>query len=614
MKRDITRRDFLSGTSIAIGAAFLPHRLGALGSLPPEFGLGQEYYPPALTGLRGSHDGSWETMHARVSGRSWPVGRPEEQYDLVVVGGGISGLSAAYFYRQANPGARVLILDNHDDFGGHAKRNEFSHRGGTRIGYGGTESIDTPSAYSEVSRQLLEDIGIEIARFYGYFDQELYSRYGLNHSIMFDEETYGERKLARGYGSLPWEEFAAQTPMNDRAKADLVRVFTEQKDYLPGMTYDEKSALLSRISYLDYLRDYAEVDEQVLGIYRQWFRSFYGLGSKDVPALIVSEYGDGGGLPGLSHTMPRVGDRGDEPYIFHFPDGNASVARLLVRAMIPEAVPGSTMEDVVTSRVDYSLLDRDGASVRIRLNSTVVDARHTADEGAVDVTFVHAGSAHTVRGGTCILACYNSAIPYIAPELSDAQKEGLAYNVKVPLTYTKVLISNWQSFVDLGVSYVYFTNDFYKQIELDYPVSMGDYAFGATPDQPMVVHLCNVPYFDDIEGPEQWREGRRMLLSTPFATFEYHVRDQMDAALSAGGFDADRDIEAITVNRWPHGYSYNPSYLWEPDWPVEEETPWVIGRQRHGRIAIANSDAGARSNTDSAIKEAYRAVQELQQV
>ncbi len=611
MNDKITRRDFLNGTQIALGATLLSPWTELFGAAPSEFALGPDYYPPALTGLRGSHDGAWETMHARVAGKTWPVGKPQERYDLVIVGAGISGLAAAFFYREANPGARILLLDNHDDFGGHAKRNEFAFGEQTRIGYGGTEAIDTPSGYSAVSRQLLKDIGIETERFYKYFDQDLYSKYGLSHSIMFDEPTYGQRKLARGYGSLPWDEFAAQTPMTDRAKADLVRVFTEKKDYLAGMSYDEKYALLSKTSYLDFLRDYAKVDEQVLGIYRQWFRSFYGLGSKDVPALIVSEYGDGGGLPGLTHTMPRVGDRGDEPYIFHFPDGNASVARLLVRALLPDAVPGSTMEDVVTARVDYSMLDREDSDVRIRLNSTVVNAQHTADDGAVDVTFVHQGNPHTVRADTCILACYNSAIPYLVPELPEKQKKGLAYNVKVPLTYTKVLIRNWRSFVDLGVSYVYFTNDFYKQVELAYPVSLGAYEFGSTPDEPMIVHLCNVPYFDDIDGPEQWRQGRRVLLSRPFSTFEHHVKDQMDAALAGGGFDADRDIEAITVNRWPHGYSYNPYFLWEPDWPVEADKPWVIGRQTFGRMAIANSDAGASSDTNSAIAEAYRAVHEL---
>lgn len=614
MSKRITRRDFLNGTPVAIGASLLTPWAEVFGAAGSPFELPPGYYPPALTGLRGSHDGSWETMHARVSGATWASDAPIESYDLVVVGAGISGLSAAHFYRKKHPDARVLVLDNHDDFGGHAKRNEFDADGETRIGYGGTESIDTPSAYSEVSRQLLVDIGVDVERFYDYFHQDLYSSMGLGHSIMFDEETYGERKLVPGYGSRPWEEFAADTPMTDSAKADLVRVFTEERDYLPDLTYEEKYDLLSSISYLDFLRDHAKVDEQVLGIYRQWFRSFYGLGSKDVPALSVSEYGDGGGLPGLAHTMPRVGTRGDEPYIFHFPDGNASVARLVVRSLLPEAVPGRTMEDVVTSRVDYSMLDREDAPVRIRLNSTVVEARHTANAGAVDVTFVNDGKPFTVRGKHVVMACYNSAIPYICPELPDEQKDGLAYNVKVPLTYTKVLIRNWESFANLGISYVYFTNDFYKQIELDYPVSLGAYDASLKPEDPMIVHLCNVPYFDDIDGPEQWRAGRRQLLTTTFDTFEHHVRDQMDAALSAGGFDAEKDIEAITVNRWPHGYSYNPKYLWEPDWPDPQATPWVVGRQRYGRIAIANSDAGAASNTNSAITQAHRAVADLKEV
>jgi len=611
MKKQITRRDFLNGTQVAIGASLLTPWSEVFGATGSPFALPNDYYPPALTGLRGSHDGSWETMHARVSGKTWPAAKAAEEYDLVVVGAGISGLAAAHFYRSEHPDARILILDNHDDFGGHAKRNEFDSDGGTRIGYGGTEAIDTPSSYSGVARQLLEDVGIDMERFYDYFDQDLYASMGLSHSIMFDEPTYGERKLVTGYGSRPWEEFAADTPMSDAAKADLVRVFSEEKDYLPGMSYDEKYALLSKISYLDFLRDHAKVDAEVLGIYRQWFRSFYGLGSKDVPAILVSEYGDGGGLPGLSHTMPRVGSRGDEPYIFHFPDGNASIARLIVRSMLPEAVPGSTMEDVVTARVNYSMLDRDDAPVRIRLNSTVVNAQHAANAEAVDVTFVHDGEAYTVRGSKCIMACYNTAIPYLCPEMPEEQKEGLAYNVKVPLTYTKVLINNWQSFVDLGVSYVYFTNDFYKQIELDYPVSMGRYDFSSKPEEPMIVHLCNVPYFDDIDGPEQWRAGRRELLATPFSKFEHHVRDQMDAALGGGGFDAERDIEAITVNRWPHGYSYNPKYIWEPEWPDEASQPWVIGRQRYGRIAVANSDAGASSDTNSAITHGHRAVQDL---
>ncbi len=166
MKSKVTRRDFLNGTQVVIGTSLLSPWADVFGADPETFALGPNYYPPARTGLRGSHDGSWETMHARVSGATWARTSAEEEYDLVVVGGGISGLSAAHFYRQARPGAKILILDNHDDFGGHAKRNEFEVNGETRIAYGGTESIDTPSSYSETSKDLFSDIGISVQRFY----------------------------------------------------------------------------------------------------------------------------------------------------------------------------------------------------------------------------------------------------------------------------------------------------------------------------------------------------------------------------------------------------------------------------------------------------------------
>ncbi len=610
MKDKVTRRDFLNGTSVAIGASLLSPWTDVFGREESKFALPGNYYPPAKTGLRGSHDGSWETMHARVSGKSWPASAPEGEFDLVIVGGGLSGLSAAHFYRQEKPDARILILDNHDDFGGHAKRNEFTIGGRTRIGYGGTESIDTPSGYTNVSKDLLSDIGVDVQRFYDYFDQDLYSSMGLSYAIAYDSATYGQRKLVPGYGSLPWQEFAAATPMNERARADLVRAFTDPRDYLPGMSRDEKRKLLSKISYREFLRDYIKVDEQLLEMYQRWGMSYWCVGMDEVPAIAVQGYTDGGGIPGLEHTMPRVGDRGDEPYIFHFPDGNASVARLLVRSLVPGSLPGETMEDCVTARLDYSALDRDDHRVRIRLNSTVVNTMHTADESAVDVTYVHGGDTHTVRAKKCILACYNSTVPYICPELPAEQKRGLAHNVKVPLTYTKVLIPNWRAFAELGIRYVYYTNDFYKQVELDYPVSIGDYHFSDSPDGPMVLHMCYVPYFEDIKGPEQWRAGRRTLLTTPFSVFEEHVRDQLDQALSGAGFDAERDIEAITVNRWAHGYSYGPGRTWEPEYASEDDKPWVKGRQPFGRITIANSDAGAAANTDSAISHAHRAVQE----
>ena len=579
-----------------------------LGSANSEFSLADDYYPPSLTGLRGSHDGSWEVMHSRVLGKKWPTTSYEEKYDLAVVGAGISGLTAAYHYQKKHPQAKILVIDNHDDFGGHAKRNEFNINGEMRIGYGGTEAIDTPSSYSSEAKELIKEIGIDVEKFYEAYDQSLYSSMDLGKGIVFDNQSFSEQKLVTGYNKIPWEEFAANSPMNEKAKSDLVRLWTEKKDYLPVLSDEEKHNLLSKVSYYDFLKDYVKVDQQVLEMFRRWGMSFWVVGIDEVPATSIQSYD--GGMPGLNQTLKRSGYRGDEPYIFHFPDGNASVARLLVRKLIPEAVPGSSMEDVVLAKVNYALLDKNSLT-RIRLNSTVVNVSHNQDSSAVDLTYVRNYQAHTIRAEKCILACYNSAIPYLCSELPKKQVEGLKYNIKVPLTYTKVMIPNWRAFAELGLDFVYYTNDFFKQVELDYPVSIGGYKFNKSPNDPMVLHMCHSHHSIDIKGPDQWKEGRRRLLSTPFSVFEDHVKSHLDQALGKAGFDAGKDITAITVNRWPHGYSYSNDLLWEPDWPSEESKPWVIGRQQFGRIAIANSDAGASADTNSAITHGIRAANEM---
>jgi len=611
MKKNITRRDFLNGTQIAIGAAVSGSLLSpwteTFGSAK-SFSLGNNYYPPAKTGLRGSHDGSWEVMHARVMGTDWQVEEADAEYDLVIVGAGISGLSSAYFYLEKHPDSKILILDNHDDFGGHAKRNEFEHDGDIRIGYGGTEAIDSPSSYPPEALQLLKDLGIDLDKFYGAFQQDLYSSRGMGFSIVFDQENFGETKHVTGYGEKSWPEFAKEAPLTDKARADFIRIQTAEVDYLPGVTTEEKFEILSKTGYSAYLRNYCKVDEQVINIYQHWGMSFWCVDMEEVPTTAVQYYD--GGIPGLDHTLPMRAGRGDDPYIFHFPDGNASIARLLVRKLIPQAMPGSTMEDVVTARADYSQLDKTHRNINIRLNSTVVHSLNTADGKDVDITYVNNGRAHKVRAKKCVMACYNSAIAYICPEMPEKQKQGLAFNVKIPLVYTKVLISNWHAFDKLKTSFIYFTGGFYKQAELAYPVSLGGYKRSQTPDEPMIVHMCHVPLFKELKGPEQWRAGRRQILSTSFEEFEKHAKDQLNQALAEVGFDADRDIEAITVNRWPHGYSYSNSLLWGETY-AEDEKPWVIGRQPFGNIHIANSDADAKADTQTAIAQAYRAVQEF---
>jgi spermidine dehydrogenase len=235
-----------------------------------------------------------------------------------------------------------------------------------------------------------------------------------------------------------------------------------------------------------------------------------------------------------------------------------------------------------------------------------------ASAAEVEMAYVRGGESYAVRGGACVLACYNMMIPYLCPELPEPQKEALRYGVKVPLIYTSVALTNWTSFKSLGISRVYSPGSYFSSFFLNSVVDIGDYHSPRSPDEPVLIQMTRTPVAPGLPERDQHRAGRQDILHTSFATFERNIRDQLARILGPGGFDPARDITAITVNRWPHGYAYEYNPLFDPDWP-EGAAPHVLGRARFGRIAIANSDAGAAAYTDSAIDQAHRAVQELLQ-
>lgn len=645
LHRDVSRRDFLNGVAVSVGGALVPpawlHALEAPpGARAAEHGTTPPVYPPALGGLRGSHEGSYEVAHALKDGGFWEhAGEPAdtgEEYDLVVVGAGLSGLAAAhYFRRAAGRRARILLLDNHDDFGGHARRNEFQVGGRLLLGYGGTFAIDSAAPYSRVARSLVHELGVDVKRSPRVLDAKLYPSLGLRPAIFFDRETFGaDRLLASPVGDVggesagegahvraDWPAFLAAAPLSEAVKRDLLRLYTERVDYLPGLTSAEKKARLARTSYADFLTRIANAQAGVLPFFQARPHSLYGVGIDAVSAQDAWGLGfpgfQGLGLdpapgPGMGRDAVPSEEAGD--YFFHFPDGNAALARLLLRRLIPAAVPGHDADDVVLARTDYARLDEPSSAVRLRLDSTVVRVRHAGDPAAarqVEVAYVRGGRLSTVRAQRCVLACWNVVVPYICPELPEPQKQALAYAVKVPIVYTNVALRDWTSFHKLGVSAIHAPGGYHSTVNLDLPVSLGGYRCPRDPKEPMVLHMMRTPCSPGLPAREQHRLGRFELLSTTFETFERRIREQLARMLSPGGFDPARDVAGITVNRWPHGYAYQYNSLWDPFWLEGGEQPCVAARRPFGRIAIANSDAAAYAYTDAAFDQAHRAVEEL---
>jgi spermidine dehydrogenase len=484
----------------------------------------------------------------------------------------------------------------------------------------------------------VQDLGIDIASFPHHFSRNLYPSFGLHPHIFFDKQTFGSDQMvinavrvggsetsdAFGSSSQAWASFAARAPISEAAKRDLQRLMIERKDYYPGLSSDEKKDRLARISYAKFLTEIAGVGDEIVKLYQAIPQGLFGVGIDAVAAQDAW----GLGLPGFAgmNLAPEPGkgmnrdcipNAEAERYFFHFPDGNASIARMLVRKLIPDAIAGSTADDIVTQRANYARLDEDSSPVKIRLNSTAVRVRHLGDAPnakEVEVTYSRFGKVYSVRAPFAVLACWNMVIPYICTELPEAQKQALHSEAKVPLLYTNVALQNWTSFQKLGVSSVYAPHCYHSAFTLDLPVSIGDYHCPTSPDQPIVIHMMKTPCKPGLPARDQHRMGRIELFMTEFETIERNIRDQLARTLGAGGFDPARDIAAITVNRWPHGYAYEYNSLWDKFWIDGGEIPCEVARKPFGRIAIANADAGAYAYTDGAIDQAWRAVQEILQV
>ena len=604
----LTRRDFVNGSAATIACT-------SLAGISPLFANQHAPYPPALTGLRGSHPGANTVAHQR----SWQGGyqpgivKPlDEHYDLVVVGAGLSGLAAAAFYRQqSGPDKTILILDNHDDFGGHAKRNEHTIDGQTLISYGGSQTLVEPRTADPIIRKLFTDIGIDLYRFDTAFDQGFYARHGLSATTYFNARKFGQHTLVHHpfcnyynyIEGLPGaavsdEEAVSKTPLSARGKEQLLRVL-KAGVHLLGVPDAQLEEHIYHHNYFDYLQNTLGVDDpNVLHMARHSGIDWSNAGTE---LLSIGEARECGAL---GFAPDDVYDE-DHPYIHHFPDGNAGVARALVKYLIPHIAEGNSAEALVGARFDYGQLDRDAQSSRIRLNATVVDVSHRGAVGSAEdvlVRYVGEGSTYEVSASNVVMACYNMMIPHIVTDLPASQSSALKQQLKSPLIYTTVGLRHWRAFKEQGLGLAMCPGNMHQTLFMDFPVSLGGYQYTQTPDDPCVIQMISCPYSEELGKPraEQYKEARYRMLGRTFADYESEVREHLTGMLPSTHFDFNRDVASLTVNRWAHGYAV-----------AGPGDTAAIGRQPHGRITIANSDSAPAADAVEAMRMGYRAVAEL---
>jgi spermidine dehydrogenase len=653
---------------------------GPAGEIPPG------YYPPSSTGLTGQPDDvvaqfvaidgkpNQKDVHYTGGGTGLKANRVQdtgEVYDCVVVGGGASGISAAKFYLDRfGQDRKILVIDPLPDFGGHSHRNEFhvpnQAAGGTDLMLlrnGGTVNLDStgawnkpqgglmdiPGSYGQPALDLLAYCGVDLVNFPSSAAAGIPASFGLRAMLLFPSKDWGVDTLAQNRVNATepntpagWTAFVNRLPFSQEARDAIVRIQTDTTtDWLTlkhgPMTVDEKVHLLTTITQKQYYMDYIGAPEQAILQYQRNGHGLLGAGAQAVSAADMWMLGQAGfeglGLgdtedrhfPGVGRT-PQMDNIADNGPTRAWPDGNASVLRLLVSKLIPQSfapVDGGppTQENIVKAICDYTTLDQPGNTVRIRLNSMVFrvkPAKSNRDDAIVE--YIVAGRGRRVRGKHVIMACWNRVTAKIVDGLPSEQVENLCYARKVPLIYGRAALNNWQAFADAQIASVTPRGNslFWDSTTVSAGARFGA-AYGPTPNQPPTAPgmlTFQVVASDPTATPQlaAYEGGRKRLLEMSFQDLEDALIDVIDRSVnvSGGDFEPERDLHSIMVNRWNYGYAHELTSVWDPSLygPIADQ-PQVKGRVPFKNIAIANSDSGAMAYTHSAFSEGYRAVQDL---
>jgi spermidine dehydrogenase len=609
MNEPISRRDFVNG-AVAAGAGLF-FRGRAPSTISPaddwngyggigDYRLSNGNTYDVMTTAHAMRDGAFARTAAIDTG---------EMYDLVCVGGGISGLAAAVFF-QKSKGGRCLVIDNHPIFGGEAKRNEFLVDGHRLVAHQGSAIFLVPKKGGYTDR-FYEMIGMDRSVLE-------YQRWGgPSPEMVLSQSPYAE---PRNYGFYfgprfgkrpgvwvidPWGRKLEGAPLSDAVKADLLRWRTAPDDgQVPETEGDVVSRQLDTITLEEHLMARRRISRETVRDFLSPVEGGgYGLGPDALSAYcayaIETEFpGDGDGT---------LGDQ-------MFPDGNTGFARLMVKTLIPDAFTGPrTVEATWASRVRFAALDRAGQATRIRLNATVVGVAHAGDPASaphVAITYAKGGRLFRVRARAVVMAGGSWTTKHIVRDLPASHRDAYAQFYRSPCLMANIAVRNWRFLYKMGMSGCRWFEGLGNYLSVRKMATLGSEQPEIGPDSPTVLTIKVLFAQPGLPIAEQGSRGRAELLGKSFARYERAFREQLGDMFAPGGFDPRRDIAAIILNRWGHAYvNPQPGFFFGVD---GKPAPRDVLRDRpHGRIAFANTDLAGAMDHRNSIREADRAVKQV---
>lgn len=613
MHEPISRRDFLNGTLLASAGMVLGRHIQVPATISPAdawdgYGGVGDYasahgntYDTVAAGHR-MRDGAFERAIASAIDTG-------EMYDLVAVGGGISGLAAAVFF-QKKQGGRCLVLDNHAIFGGEAKRNEFLVNGQRVIAHQGSAIFLVPQkgGYTDAFYNL---IGMDRSSFDYQTWRGPAPEIPLPHSPYDEPHNYGfyfgSRFGARpGVWVLdPWGRNLEGAPLPDAVKAEWLRSRNvAQPGPRPVTEGDAVSRQLDGITLEDHLMALHQISRETVRTFLSPVEGGgYGLGPD-----VLSAYCD----YAIETQFPGDGDDalGDQM----FPDGNTGFARLMVKTLIPNAFAGPRSVDAVwQNRVRFGALDRAGQATRIRLNATVVHVAHAGDPARaqhVVVTYVRGKRLFTVKARAVVMAGGSWTTKHVVRDLPDSHRAAYAQFYRSPCLMANIAVRDWRFLYRMGMSGCRWFEGLGNYLAVRKQATVAGISPSFGPDSPTVLTIKVLFAQPGLPIGEQGSRGRAQLLATSFAQYERAFRDQLGDMFASGGFDPRRDIAGIILNRWGHAY-VNPQpgfFFGTLGRPAPRD---VLRNTPHGRIAFANTDLAGAADHRNSIREADRAVHQL---